>query len=133
MSFFLSAQVRKIPWGRRLLFLLLSSVIIPRIEFLGLGSPCGVMANVLDCEIVVSGFELQSYHYVHFQTSTIRKGTNTLITTKNLSVSKYKMTEKVTVIDLKAFRFLSLFNGISTFVGYLMPKPPLWNHSGGSD
>ena len=28
--------------------------------------PCGVAANVLNCEIVVSEFELQSCYYVHF-------------------------------------------------------------------
>ena len=31
-------------------------------------SSCGVLANVLDCEIVVSDFELQLRYYVHFRT-----------------------------------------------------------------
>ena len=31
------------------------------------GCPYGVMVNVLDCEIVVSEFELQSNYYVRFQ------------------------------------------------------------------
>ena len=30
------------------------------------GSECGVVANVLDCDIVVSDFEFQSRYYVHF-------------------------------------------------------------------
>ena len=30
------------------------------------GSPCGVVANVLDCDIMVYKFELQSRYYVHF-------------------------------------------------------------------
>ena len=29
------------------------------------GSFCGVVANVLNCDIVVSEFEHQSRHYVH--------------------------------------------------------------------
>ena len=30
-----------------------------------------VVANVLDCDIVVSGFKLQSCYYVHFWTNTL--------------------------------------------------------------
>ena len=37
----------------------------------------GVVANVLDCNIVVSEFELQSCYYVHFQT--LGKSVNPLI------------------------------------------------------
>ena len=33
-------------------------------------------ANVLDCDIVVSKFELPSHHYIHFQINTHRKGMN---------------------------------------------------------
>ena len=34
---------------------------------------CGVVTNVLDYDIVVSEFELQSRYYVHFRTNTLRK------------------------------------------------------------
>ena len=33
----------------------------------------GAGANVLDCGIVVSEFELQSRYYVHFRTDTLEK------------------------------------------------------------
>ena len=36
----------------------------------------GVVANVLDCDIVKSEFELQSRYYVHFLTNTLGKGMN---------------------------------------------------------
>ena len=39
----------------------------------------GVVANVLDCNIVVSEFELQSRYYVHFHTNTITKSMNFLV------------------------------------------------------
>ena len=39
----------------------------------------GVVANVLDCDIIVSEFEIQSRYYVHFQINTLRKGMNLLI------------------------------------------------------
>ena len=38
-----------------------------------------VVANVHDCDIVVSGFELQTRYYVNFQINTHRKGRNTHI------------------------------------------------------
>ena len=41
---------------------------------------CGIMANVLDCDIVVSEFELQSHYYRHYQANIFGKGTNFLIT-----------------------------------------------------
>ena len=41
--------------------------------------PSGVMVKAMDCEIVVSEFDLQSCYYVHFQTNTLRKGMNPLI------------------------------------------------------
>ena len=41
--------------------------------------PCGVVINVLDSDIVVSEFELQSRYYVHFRTNTHGKGRHTLI------------------------------------------------------
>ena len=37
------------------------------------------MANVLECDIVVSKFELQLHYYVHFRTNTFGKGMNPLI------------------------------------------------------
>ena len=37
------------------------------------------MVNMLDCNIIVSKFEVQSRNYIHFQTNTIRKGMNSLI------------------------------------------------------
>ena len=37
-------------------------------------SPRGALANALDCDIVVSEFELQSCYYVHFQINTLGKG-----------------------------------------------------------
>ena len=39
-------------------------------------SPRSVVANVLDCEIVVSEFKLQSYYYVLFRTNTLGKNMN---------------------------------------------------------
>ena len=42
------------------------------------GSPNGVVANALDCDIVVSQFELESGYYIHFRCNTLRKGMNLL-------------------------------------------------------
>ena len=36
--------------------------------------PHDVMANVLDCDIVIREFELQTRHYVHLRTNTLGKG-----------------------------------------------------------
>ena len=33
-----------------------------------------MVANVLDCDIVVSKFKLQSLYYIHFQTNILEKG-----------------------------------------------------------
>ena len=38
------------------------------------------VANLLDCYIVVSEFELQSLNYVHFWISILAKGMNSLFT-----------------------------------------------------
>ena len=38
-----------------------------------------VMVKAMDCEIVVSEFELQSRYYIHFLTNTLGKGMNSLI------------------------------------------------------
>ena len=48
------------------------------IKFFG-GCPRGVMVKAMDCEIVVSEFELQSCYYVHFRANTLGKGMNPLI------------------------------------------------------
>ena len=40
----------------------------------------GTVGNVLDCDIVVSEFELHSRYYVHFQTNTFGERINHLIT-----------------------------------------------------
>ena len=42
-------------------------------------SPRDVVANVLDYDVLVGEFELQSRNYVHFLTNTDRKGMNFLI------------------------------------------------------
>ena len=39
----------------------------------------GVTVKAIDCEIVVSEFELQSRYDVHFRTNTLGKGMNPLI------------------------------------------------------
>ena len=36
-------------------------------------SPCGLAANVLDCDIVLSEFELQYPFYIHFRTNALEK------------------------------------------------------------
>ena len=43
------------------------------------GGPCGVVAYVLDCDIIISKFKLQSCYYIHFQTNILWKGMNSLI------------------------------------------------------
>ena len=42
-------------------------------------SPDGVVSNVLDCDIVVSEFELNSRYYGHFRTNTLQKDMKPLI------------------------------------------------------
>ena len=39
----------------------------------------GIVANVLDCKIVVKEFELQSRYYVHFHTNSLGKCKNPFI------------------------------------------------------
>ena len=41
--------------------------------------PRDVMIKAMDCEIVVSEFELQSLYYVHFRANTLGNGMNPLI------------------------------------------------------
>ena len=43
------------------------------------GCPRGEMVEAIDCEIVVSEFEFQSRHYVHFRENSLGKGMNPLI------------------------------------------------------
>ena len=42
-------------------------------------NPRVVMVDVLDCDIVVRGFEFQLRYYVHFRTNTLGKDLNPLI------------------------------------------------------
>ena len=37
-------------------------------------NPCGIVVNVLDCNIAVSGFKSLSCNYVSFRTNTFKKG-----------------------------------------------------------
>ena len=41
-------------------------------------SPNDVMEKVLDCDLKVSEFELQSHYYIHFQMNILGKGMNPL-------------------------------------------------------
>ena len=41
--------------------------------------PCGIVANVLDCNITVTKFNLQSCYYIYFWTNTFEKVMNSLI------------------------------------------------------
>ena len=43
------------------------------------GCPRGAMVKAMDCGIVVSEFEHQSRHYLHFRTNTFEKGMNPII------------------------------------------------------
>ena len=43
-----------------------------------MGVPYDVMAQVLNCDLEVSKFELQSFYYVHFRTNTLEKVINPL-------------------------------------------------------
>ncbi len=43
------------------------------------GDFCGVGANMLDCDIVVSEFKFQLHYYIHFRANTLGKGMNPLI------------------------------------------------------
>ena len=40
------------------------------------GNRCDAVANVLDSDILVSEFELQSRYYVHFRTNTLGQSWN---------------------------------------------------------
>ena len=43
------------------------------------GDPCGVVANVVDCEIIVIEFELQLRYYLHFPINSFGKNMNSII------------------------------------------------------
>ena len=47
------------------------------------GSTRGVVAYALDCDTVVSEFELQSRYYVHFSAKTLGHGMTLLISIPN--------------------------------------------------
>ena len=42
-------------------------------------SPQGIVANVLDSDIIVGKFKLKLRYYVHFQTNTLAKGMTAVI------------------------------------------------------
>ena len=44
-----------------------------------LRSPCGVVANVLDCDVSENNFKLQLCYYIHFWTNAFGKGMKPLI------------------------------------------------------
>ena len=43
------------------------------------GSPCSVVVNVMDSDIIGNEFEFLPHYYIHFRTYTICKGMTTLI------------------------------------------------------
>ena len=47
------------------------------------GSPYNVVANVLDCNIIVSEFKLHLHYYVHFWTNTLGKDMKPFIPSAN--------------------------------------------------
>ena len=53
--------------------------IIKLLVFYRKRSRLGIVADVLNCDIVVNEFELQSHYYIQFQTNTLAKGMNPLI------------------------------------------------------
>ena len=50
-------------------------------------TPCHVVANVLDCNFVLSKFELQSRYNVHFRTNTLGKYIESLVPSDRLNCS----------------------------------------------
>ena len=56
-------------------------LIIPNLVITSLykRSPIGIVANVLNCNIMLSEFKLWSHYYVYFQTNTLGKGINLFI------------------------------------------------------
>ena len=48
---------------------------------------CGVVAELLDYDMVVSEFELKSRYYVHFRTNNLLEGMNTQIPQSNNAIA----------------------------------------------
>ena len=42
-------------------------------------NPLGVVANVMDCNLIVSEFELQLFYYIHYRTNTLGKYMNSIV------------------------------------------------------
>ena len=42
-------------------------------------SPCGVVVKMLDYDIIVNEFEIQSFYYFHFQPNTLGKRVNPFV------------------------------------------------------
>ena len=57
-----------------------------------MGNPCSVVTNMLDCNIIVNEFELQSCYYVHFWTIMLAKSMNTFI------LSSYELNSTTTAL-----------------------------------
>ena len=51
----------------------------PTIVYLSAQRKCGVVANMLNCYIIVNEFKFQSSNYIHFQANTRGKCMNSLI------------------------------------------------------
>ena len=63
----------------------------------GWGHHCAV-ANVLDCDTLVSDFEFSSRYYVHFQTNTLGKSMNRLIPNPSV-IDKFVSQEFFSLLD----------------------------------
>ena len=50
-----------------------SCLFVTKIFFVWPRRPSGKVANVLECDIIVSDFEIQSRYYVHFWNNTLGK------------------------------------------------------------
>ena len=74
------------------------------------GRPSGVVASVLGCDIVVGEFEPYSRCCVYSRTNNLDKGNGP------------RSYNCVQIICFGYYSLFSLFNGISSFVGYFMPK-----------
>ena len=88
---------------------------------------------------MVSKFELQPVYYIHFSANILKKKHETFYSPAQAMgyiiplfffyIDSYGLIKPINV-DMPSDKetkpntfFLSFFNGISTFVGYLMPKP----------
>ena len=59
------------------------------------GSPCGVVAEILSCKIVISKFKLWLCYYIHFQTNTLGKVYYTL----SMNINEY-VTVLINMLDI---------------------------------